>query len=307
MRKVLATAMVCSLVLSVATSVEAQRGQGRGNLTPEQQAARQAEQARRLAEELKAPRPIAALDSIWIEELTWMEVRDAMAAGKITALIPTGGVEQNGPYLATGKHNYVLRGACERIARKLGDALCAPIVAFVPEGNHSPPSGHMRYPGTISLRQETYEMMLGDIGQSLKAHGFEHIIFFGDSGGNQRGMENTVNSLNEAWDETIAYYIPEFYRYREVTEWMGTELGIVQPTNDGIHDDYVITSLMMITDPTSVRYDQRVAAGKATINGLSIDPKEKTIEIGNKLMDFRADQTVKAIKAALVNDTSNEP
>ncbi len=307
MRQVLSVAVIVALAFGVATFADAQRGRGRGNLTPEQRAARQAEQARQLAETLKSPRPIAALDSIWIEELTWMEVRDAMATGRTTALIPTGGIEQNGPYLATGKHNYVLRGACERIARKLGNALCAPVVALVPEGDHNPPSGHMRYPGTISLRQETYEMMLDDIASSLKAQGFEHLIFFGDSGGNQSGMENTAKALNERWGEAAAHYIPEFYRYREVTEWMESELGIVQPTNDGIHDDYVITSLMMVTDPTSVRYDQRVAAGKATINGLSIDPKDETIEIGNKLMDFRADQTVKAIRAAIAGETSNEP
>ena len=72
-----------------------------------------------------AKRPIEALDSVFIEELTWMEVRDALKAGKTTVIIPTGGVEQNGPYLATGKHNYVLRATTEAIARKLGNALVA--------------------------------------------------------------------------------------------------------------------------------------------------------------------------------------
>ena len=70
-----------------------------------------------------------------------------------TVIISTGGVEPNGPWLATGKHNYVLRANCNAIARKLGDALCAPIVAFVPEGGHEPPSGHMRSPGTINAGQ----------------------------------------------------------------------------------------------------------------------------------------------------------
>jgi hypothetical protein len=69
--------------------------------------------------------------------------------------------------------------------------------------------------------------------------------------------------------------------------------------NDGIHDDYQITALMMTVDPTVVRYDQRVKAGKATINGVSIAPKEQTIEVGKKLMQFRVDVTVKAIHAAL--------
>jgi creatinine amidohydrolase len=102
------------------------------------------------------PRPIEAVDSIWIEDLTWMEVRDAMKSGKKIVIVPTGGVEQNGPYLVTGKHNVVLKATCEAIARKLGNALVAPIVAFVPEGDIDPPTEHMKYPGTISLTEPTY-------------------------------------------------------------------------------------------------------------------------------------------------------
>jgi creatinine amidohydrolase len=56
---------------------------------------------------------------------------------------------------------------------------------------------------------------------------------------------------------------------------MNDELGIVEPENEGFHDSLWITALMMIVDPASVRYDERVAAGKATINGSSIAPKEK--------------------------------
>ena len=273
--------------------------QERPTPTPEQRAERRAEAARRVQEALAAPRPIEALNSVWIEELTWMEVRDALADGKTTALITTGGIEQNGPYLATGKHNVVLRGACEGVARALGNALCAPIIKLVPEGNIDEPSGHMRYPGTISLREETFEAVLDDVASSLRAHGFEHIVLFGDSGGNQRGMEAVAARLSERWDDATAHYIPEFYRYAEVREWMNEELGIVEPTNDGIHDDFVITAIMMVTDPTAVRYEQRVEAGLATINGVSIEPKEETVEIGKKLLDFRVRRTAEAIRAAI--------
>lgn len=252
-----------------------------------------------IEEQLRTPRPIAALESVWIEELTWMEVRDAIASGKTTAIIATGGIEQNGPYLATGKHNYVLQGACEGIARELGNALCAPIIKLVPEGDIDEPSGHMRYPGTISLREETFEAVLTDVGNSLRAHGFEHIIYIGDSGGNQRGMQNVANALNARWTDAHAHLIPEFYRYAEVFEWMDRELGIKEPAREGLHDDYVITSIMMVTDPSTVRYDQRVAKGLASINGLSIEPKERTIEVGKKLLQFRVDQTVAAINAAI--------
>src|SRR5947209_19840403 len=108
-------------------------------------------------------RPIEALDTVFVEELTWMEVRDALKASKTTVIVPTGGVEQNGPYLATGKHNYILRGTAEAIARKLGDALVAPVVAFVPEGDIDPPTGHMKFPGSISLTEDADEKLRVDI------------------------------------------------------------------------------------------------------------------------------------------------
>ena len=283
-------------LLSIAAPAPAQ--QARGNLSAEDRARRAAEQERELQEALRTPRPIEAVNSVWIEELTWMEVRDALAAGQTTVIIPTGGIEQNGPYLATGKHNYVLRAACDMMARRLGNALCAPIVPFVPEGDLDRPSGHMRYPGTISLRQETFERLLDDIGTSLKAHGFKHLIYIGDSGGNQNGMKAVAQRQNERWGHTLAYYLPEFYDKGEVVEWMGRELGIKETADDGLHDGYVITAEIMITDPRMVRYDQRVAAGKATINGLSIAPKETTIEIGRKLLGHRVDRTIRAFEAA---------
>ena len=172
-----------------------------------------AEYEARIDAELVSERPIDMFDSIWIEELTWMEVRDMMADGFNIAIISTGGIEQNGPYVATGKHNYVLQGTCEAIARELGKALCAPIMKLVPEGDIDEPSGHMRYPGTISLRQETFEAVLDDVASSLRAHGFEHIVFIGDSGGNVQGMANVAARLNERWEDAHAHHIPEYYRY----------------------------------------------------------------------------------------------
>jgi len=245
------------------------------------------------------PRPIEAVDSIFMEELTWMEVRDAIRAGKSTAIVATGGIEQNGPYLTTGKHNVVLRAVTEAIARKLGNALVAPIVAFVPEGRIEPPSGHMRYPGTISLQEPTYRALLTDIASSLKQHGFDHIVLIGDSGGNQDGMKDVASRLAAQWSGNPGiHFIPEFYDYQAATRFAETELGIKQ-TNEGIHDDYVITSIMMTVDPSQVRLQQREAAGKAAINGVSITPAARAIEHGKRLVEFRAEQTVAAIRKAI--------
>ncbi|MGH7711279.1 MAG: creatininase family protein [Gemmatimonadaceae bacterium] len=267
-----------------------------GRQTPEQRA----EAERRLQAELRMPRPVDALNSVWIEELTWIEVRDALAAGKKTVIIPTGGIEQNGPYVATGKHNVILRGQCESLARRLGNALCAPIVVFVPEGDIEPPTSHMRYPGTITLKEATFRALLDDIASSFKAHGFNEIILIGDSGGNQSGLKTTAEALNARWggNGSVARYIPEFYDNNGLIAYMNNELGIKEPNDDGWHDYYWITALMMAVDPSVVRYDERVKGGKASINGVSIAPKEKTIAIGKKLIEWRTAQTMKAIEKA---------
>jgi hypothetical protein len=253
------------------------------------------------AQEMDAPRPIAGIESVWLEELTWMEIRDRIADGTTTAIISTGGIEQNGPYVAMGKHNYVLESACEMIAERLGNALCAPIIKLVPEGSIDEPSGHMRYPGTISVREETFEMMLTDVARSLAAHGFTDIVFIGDSGGNQRGMETVAGELNQRWSGagTRAHFIPEFYDGDGTIAFMRDELGIEEPSSDGFHDFYWITVQQMVTDPATVRYDERVDAGLAHINGLSSAPKEEAIEVGRKILEWRADTTVEAIRAAI--------
>ena len=111
-----------------------------------QQGMTEAERAQRVQTLLAEPNPLEPSNSIWIEDLTYMEVRDRIAAGATTAIIPTGGIEENGPYLATGKHNVILEALCPAIALELGNALCAPIVPFVPEGNIDPPSGAMHFP-----------------------------------------------------------------------------------------------------------------------------------------------------------------
>lgn len=245
---------------------------------------------------LDAPRPIEALDTVFLEEMTWMEIRDAVAGGKTTAIVATGGVEQNGPYVATGKHNFILRATTQAIARRLGNALVAPVVPFVPEGNIDPPTGHMRYPGTISVSEATFEALLIDICASLRMHGFKDIVLLGDSGGNQSGMEQVAERLTKQWSKTgpRMHYVAEYYDYSAVTEWLEKE-GVHQES-EGLHDDFAITALLMTVDPNLVRMKERGAAGKFSINGVELAPAPKTIEWGKRIIDFRANATVRAIE-----------
>lgn len=245
-----------------------------------------------------SPRPIAAVDSVFIEDLTWMEVRDAMKAGKDMAIVATGGIEQNGPYLVTGKHNVVLRGTTEAVARRLGNALVAPIVQFVPEGDIDPPSLHMLYPGSISLTESTYRALLTDICASLKATGFKRIVLIGDSGGNQEGMKDVAQSLAAKWGGSPAIvYIPEYYDMAPINAWLESQ-GIHQKP-EGLHDDLAMEAQMLAVDPSSIRMQQRIAAGKFRINGVDLVPADKTIALGKKIIDRRADLTVQAIHRAL--------
>lgn len=247
------------------------------------------------------PNPLPAPNTVWLEQMTWMDVRDAMRGGKTTVIIPTGGIEPNGPWLALGKHNYVLQANCEAIARKLGDALCAPIVKFVPEGNLDPVSGHMGSPGTISMREPTYRALLTDIVHSLKAHGFRHIILIGDSGGNQGGQRAVADSLTALWKGApVVAHVQEYYDYAGVKKYMEPK-GVTEHQPEQMHDDPVISLNMFITDPSSIRYDQRVRLGKASINGTSLADKAQATAWAKEIVDYRATTTVAAIRKAIAN------
>jgi creatinine amidohydrolase len=266
------------------------------------------------AQEMDAPRPIPAVDSVFIEELTWMEVRDAIKAEKTTAIVATGGVEQNGPYVGTGKHNYVLQATTEATARKLGNALVAPIIKFVPEGDIEPPTGHMKYPGTISLREETFKLLLTDICASLRQHGFKDIVLIGDSGGNQQGMKEVAEALNKRWggDKSVVHYVPEYYEQDMWSFDYLKTIGVRQmpdvksANRAGVHSDYHYEAIIATVNPRLIRTEQRVAAGKYSINGFDMNPPGKTIENGRKLVEYRANITAEAIRKALARRGSNK-
>ena len=285
------TWMVLIATCLLSTTVAAQQ---RRQLTPEERAAREAA--------LNAPRPIEAVNSLWLEELTWMEIRDAIRAGNTTALVLTGGVESNGPHLASGKHNYSNKLMGPAVAEALGNTLIAPLVTLEP-GN---PSGPVRVGNTGPMvSQETYIAWLTDIGDSLRGMGFTEVYFLGDSGGNRRGMQAAADALTAKYqgDPTRFHHVPEFYNHTQVRQYIQEELGIPEEMeytassgSDGIHEELSIDAIMSVIDPTSIRYEQRVAAGGASINGVSLEPLEKTQELGRKLIEFRTRLTVDAIE-----------
>lgn len=244
-------------------------------------------------------RPIQMHHSVWIEDLTWLEVRDKIRGGMTTAIIPTGGIEQNGPFLTTDKHNIILRATSEAIAKKLGNALIVPIVAYVPEG----PVDEIEYAGTLSVSVDTFKRLLADISASLRSQGFRNIILIGDSGGNQRPMAELATALTQQWDssETQIHHVAEYYNWPERQQWL-RERGIneaVQPGWEGLHDEYSATSIMMTIDPLKVRMQQRLEADLFSIHGVDLAPAEETIAIGEELIDWIATVTVAAINESI--------
>jgi len=294
--------IVLAATLLVASPLAAQ-GRG-GQMTDEQRAARA---AAREAEQ-NAPRPIEGINSVWLEELTWMEIRDEVKAGNTTALVLTGGVESNGPHLASGKHNYSNKLMGESVARALGSTLVAPLVTLEP-GN---PSGAVRIGATgPMISQATYAALLTDIGDSLRGMGFTEVYYLGDSGGNSRGMQAAADALNEKYDGTPTrfHHVPEFYNHSQVRQYIQEELGIPEEMeygassgSDGIHEELSITSIMSVIDPEAIRFEQRVKAGRATINGISLEPLEKTQALGRQLIEFRTQLTLDAIQALRAGD-----
>jgi creatinine amidohydrolase len=155
--------------------------------------------------------------------------------------------------------------------------------------------------GTISLRQETFQAMLTDVVHSFKMHGFENIILIGDSGGNTKGMEVVAQKFTAEWKRSpLVAHIGVYYDYDAVRRYL-VELGVTtqkQPS-DGLHDDPAITMNMMVADPNAVRWEQRVKANKATINGVSIADKKKALAIGKKIVEMRANVASEAIRKAI--------
>lgn len=285
------TTLVVATTCMLAMPLAAQQGR---QLTPEQRAAREAA--------MNEPRPIEALESLWLEELTWMEIRDAIRAGNTTALVLTGGVESNGPHLASGKHNYSNRLMGPSIARALGNTLIAPLVTLEP----GRPSAEVSIGSTgPMISQETYVALLTDIGDSLRSMGFTEVYYLGDSGGNQRGQAAAAEALNAEYGGTPTrfFHVPEFYNHDQVRRYIQEDLGIAEEMeyaassgSDGIHEELSIDAIMSVIDPASIRYEQRVAAGRATINGISLEPLAETQELGRKIIDFRTRLTVEAIE-----------
>ena len=253
---------------------------------------------------LAAAAQAATPDTVFLEELTWTEVRDALKAGKTTIILPTGGTEQNGPHMALGKHNVIVKHAAERIARRLGNALVAPVMAYVPEGGIDPPEGHMAFPGTITLPNEHFMHVVEWAARSFKANGFTDIVFIGDSGPNQKGMDAVAKKLDAEWAKTRVrvHYIPDYYTVGYpldggFAKWLGSR---GETADDiGQHAGIADTSQLMAIDPKLIRTDKLAPGGKWEETGVLGNPARSSSAYGRKGLDMKVDAAVAQIRKSI--------
>jgi len=239
--------------------------------------------------------------TVFLEELTWTELRDQVASGKTTILVPVGGVEQSGPDMALGKHDVRARTLAQKIAVALGNALVAPVIAYVPEGGVNPPTAHMRFPGTITVPDQAFETVLEYAARSFKLAGFRDIVFLGDHGGYQKDLQVVADRLNGEWKKTQfrAHAVLEYYR---VTQGEYVQLLRSRGYSDaeiGSHAGLNDTSLMLAVDPGMVRADRLPTDPRLTAaNGVYGDPRRSSAALGQLGVDLIVARTVEAIRKA---------
>jgi creatinine amidohydrolase/Fe(II)-dependent formamide hydrolase-like protein len=251
-----------------------------------------------------APAASWAEPPVFLEELTWTELRDAIRADATTVIVPIGGTEQNGPHMALGKHNVRVKALAERIARALGHTLVAPVLAYVPEGGLTPPQGHMRYPGTLTIPDETFRTVVEYAARSLRLHGFRDIVLLGDHGGTQTSQQAVAARLNREWSATPVrvHQIPEYYEasgagIRELLRERG-----YRPEEAGTHAGLADTSLMLAIDPRLVRLDRlEPGTGLPRGNGVEGDPRRASADVGRLGVEAIVTRTVEAIRKAIAS------
>ena len=224
-----------------------------------------------------------ARTSVALEDLTWTEVRDLVRAGAVTIIIPVGGVEQSGPHMALGKHDVRVGLLADRIARSLGKTLVAPVVAYVPEGSVEPPTGHMRFPGTITVPDAAFRMVVASAAMSFQHAGFRDIVLIGDHGGYQADLKAVADQLNRSWAKTPAraHYIAAYYAAAQAAYAAELRRRGYGQAEIGTHAGLADTSLSLALDPRLVRSQALAQPGsRSAANGVYGDPRRASPALG---------------------------
>ena len=243
------------------------------------------------AEELPDPS-----STVYLANLTWPEVRQAIDSGKTVALLPTGGIEQNGAHMTLGKHDIIVTWTAGRIAEELGNALVAPVMPFVPEGGFDPISGHMLGAGTITLAPDTFGAVLDSEARSMKAHGFRLICFIGDHGESQPMQERIAAKLSAEWQGSGVRVVSlhDYYAKNGQEEWLLAHGETTQSI--GRHGGIEDTSELLALRPANIRQNLAKPGGGQGSDG---DPNRASAERGRVMLELKVATGVKEIRSYL--------
>ncbi len=243
--------------------------------------------------------PVTARAEVFLENATWTELREAIAAGSTTVIVPIGGTEQSGPHLALGKHNARVKIMAQKIAESLGQTFVAPVIAYVPEGQIDPPTEHMKFPGTLTISDATFIQMLEQTGKSLRHAGFTHIVFIGDHGGYQGDLVTAAAALNKEWGgRGKALGLRRYYEIAQNEYVDALKKAGMADSEIGTHAALADTSLELAAAPQMVRQDKladRASANPA--NGVyGGSPARSSAALGQKGIDLVVAGTVTEIR-----------
>jgi len=240
----------------------------------------------------------AAHHPVMIEEMTWTEVRDALAAGRATAIIYVGSTEQNGPHMVTGKHNFIARYVAQRIAEELGDALVYPTLPFAPAGDALAKTGHMRFPGSVSLTTPVFEGVVREVALSAIVVGFKEVYIMGDHGGGQEQLRNAARTLDAVWRSkgVRVRYVGDLYtKEKEQARAYFAAHHIAPDLHAGTDD----TSELLYIDSLWIRRDKLAKSDSSVegLTGVNGDPTKATRELGELFVGYKVADAVAQIRA----------
>ena len=243
------------------------------------------------------------------ENMTWPEVKQALADGKTTALFYTGGVEQRGPQNVNGGHNYMGRATVKAIALALGNAIAMPVLPYTPN------NASATLPGTIGLTPEILQMTLERLAEQAIATGFKSVVLMGDHGGGQPTVYQAVAKKLE--EKYAAQGIHVIYSDDVYTKRQDIFLKQLKEEGypDGFHGALIDTSLLMyVCLDTCVRQELlKEAVGDPMVprgtpvdpnvprknNGIQGDGRRSSAALGKREMDLAVDLAVKQIRSLL--------
>jgi creatinine amidohydrolase/Fe(II)-dependent formamide hydrolase-like protein/sterol desaturase/sphingolipid hydroxylase (fatty acid hydroxylase superfamily) len=234
-------------------------------------------------------------DSVMLEDLTWVDVKSALQNGTDTIIIPTGGTEQNGPYIPLGKHNVIVRETSSQIAKRIGNALVAPVMAYVPEGPIGSKDSHMAFPGTISLSDQAFENVIEATARSMRAHGFRNIFIIGDSGDSQVAQKRIAEKLDAEWkaEGVRVAQIDQYYFANKQKETLLAK-GFTE-TQVGRHAGMRETSELLYLAPEMVRITP-VKIPDGMMQGSDGDMGSVNAALGKEMIRLKVDAGVRQIE-----------